>query len=174
MFVRDNSWWVVCCTNQKMKNLQIFVICFDLDSLESNHEPRFLTVRTESITDTRAVDLFRLLWCASQMRNSVSSSFNLRLSFKIHEQKAIFHAFWGGKLVWLKIRTKRNVNLCIFYTTMNITQMSLTISKSLLVYSLNRMGPRQERWGTSHSKMRLSQRVYLWSTLAEITSKNVT
>lgn len=70
--------------------------------------------------------------------------------------------------------TKRNVNLCIFYTTMNIRQMSLTISKSLLVYSLNRMGPRQERWGTSHSKMRSSQRVYHWSTLAEITSKNVT
>ena len=173
MFVRDNSWCVVCCTNRKMKNPQIFVICFDLDSLESNHEPRFLTVRTESITDTRAVDLFRLLWCANQMRNSVSSSFNLRLSFNIHEQKAIFHAFWGWKLVWLKIRTKRNVNLCIFYTTMNIRLMSLTISKSFLVYSLNRMGPRQERWGTSHLEL-VTERVYHWSTLAEIAPKNMT
>ena len=89
-----------------MKNPQIFVTCFDLDSLESNNEPRFLTVRTESITDTRAVDLFQLLWCANQMRNSVSSSFNLRLSSTSTNERQFSMLFKGES--WSDLRLGLN------------------------------------------------------------------
>ena len=62
-----------------------------MDSLESNHEPRFLAVgtgwtsRLTTRADTRDVDLFQLLWCAKNGKFSFVV-IQFKIVINIHKQ----------------------------------------------------------------------------------------
>ena len=67
--------------------------------------------------------------------------------------------FKAWKLLWPKIRTERNINLHISCITMNIRQMNFDNLEKVNRIRFNRMEPRQEPWGTPHSKLNSSESV---------------
>ena len=140
----------------------MFATSFDMNtSLESNYEPRFLAVGTGwsqvtwmSALRTRTLVMSNFSNCCA---NNKKSNFTV-IQFKIvHETSTnkylISRAdkqFSVRKLVQRKIRTERNVNLCIVCITMNSREISF--EKEPTLHIVNKMGPRQEPWGILHSK----------------------
>lgn len=118
---------------------------FGMDSLESNQELKFLAAtlgQLELHMLTKGMSTFSSCYSVTIIRNSVLLSFNLGLSINIFGQMS-------------------DMQFSMLFKTYSESQADefFTVSKTILMYSVNNSGPRQEPWGTPHSIPNFSESI---------------